>query len=485
MKLNSILIQGKCSTDIQSKFSLLDLSKEKFALKKMINALVIIMVRYCSCYRDIGFSNRTSVVRNAAGEEICSHCGGVVPPARPYNYDPYENPDGLKYEDNHVSASENFRRQAKASSVKGDHASAIGFYKEALRSKIYTDCEVLSYIAEEYEAMGDYASSEEYWMRCCAVKRDDSYKYISMKGDFLYRRERYEEAIGAYEDALRMLEEVDDRDISLAMLKYHARITHFIIYSYNAIGKGNREEKYHNELKREIERFLRSRWSKGDEVDAHNISETAWEIYEDGRMTDEALILIDAAINLHPDDDCYHRKAIFIKDKLKIKLVVNNITTHDLELIDEALRMLPDDVDNGPYLRTKGEILDQLGDPVKAWVCYALAAKDYSKVEEAERQLKRLKPTGTYINITGIHNYQHFAPFREGTVVDLVREPDNPHDSFAIRVEIGGETVGYVANSRYTLIKEVKSARDIKDSNATQAIVQFILFGKWVVAKLI
>ena len=444
------------------------------------------MVRYCSCYRDIGFSNRTSVVRNSAGEDICSHCGGIVPPARPYNYDPYTNPDGLKYKNSgHADRHTDYRRQAKEYSIKGDHASAIGFYKEALRSKIYTDREVVSYIAEEYEAMGDYASSEEYWNRCCAVERQDSYKYISMKGDFLYRRERYEEAIGAYEDALKALKGIEERDVSLEMLKYHARITHFIIYSYNALGKDNREEKHHNELKHEIDRFLRSRWSKGDETDAYNISETAWEIYEDGRMSDEALILIDAAIRLHPDADCYTRKAIFIKYGLDIKMIVNRITPHDLELIDEALKMLPDHVDNGPYLRTKGDILDRLGDPVKAKVCYALAVNDYDRVDEAERLLKRLKPTGTYISIAGIHNYQHFAPFREGVIVDLIREPDNKHDPFAIRVEIGGETVGYVANSRYTLIKEVKSARDIKDSNATQAIVQFILFGQWVIAKLI
>lgn len=98
---------------------------------------------------------------------------------------------------------------------------------------------------------------------------------------------------------------------------------------------------------------------------------------------------------------------------------------------------------------------------------------------------KKLKSSQTYINITGTQYYQHFAPFREGTIVDLIREPDNPHDRYAIRVEIKGETVGYVANNPYTLIKEVKSARDLKHSKSTHAEVQFILFNKWVIAKLI
>jgi len=50
---------------------------------------------------------------------------------------------------------------------------------------------------------------------------------------------------------------------------------------------------------------------------------------------------------------------------------------------------------------------------------------------------------------------------------------------------INGETVGYVANSKYTLIKEVKSATEIKHSGSRHAEVQFILFNQWIIAKLI
>ena len=166
-------------------------------------------------------------------------------------------------------------------------------------------------------------------------------------------------------------------------------------------------------------------------------------------------------------------------------MIVRDITPHELELINEAIKILPDGYDSGPYLKIKGDILNMLGDPVNAKVCYALAAKDYGEVEEAERQLERLKAGETYINITGIHFYRGFEPFTNGTVVDLIREPDNPDDRDAIRVDINGTTVGYVANSRYTVIKEVKSATDIKNTKSTNAEVQFILFKEWVIAKLI
>lgn len=444
------------------------------------------MERYCSCNRGIGFCNRTSVVRDSRGVEVCAHCGGVVPPEMPYDYDPYRYPNGFEHENDHyVSPLTSYYEQARACSIKGDHVSAIGFYKEILRkSGSPTDCEVLSAIADEYEAMGHYTSAEDYWVRCCSVKRYDSYKYIARKGDFLYRRERYEESVDAYEEALRILNGTDDRKVNLSMLEYYARITHFIIISYKALGKNNPEEKCHEDLKHEVRRYINA--SINDDVsNARFISHEAWRIYESDRMTDEALILIDFAIKLHPVANNYERKAIFIKNKLEIEVIFKRITPHDLDLINEALEILPKDCDNGPYLKTKGDILNQLGDPVKARVCFALAYKHYDEVEKADKQLKKLKSCGTYINITGIHYYKHFEPFSEGTIVDLIKEPDNKHDPYAIRVEINGETVGYVANSRYTVIKQVSSATDIKDTKSTKAEVQFILFNEWVVAKLI
>ena len=439
------------------------------------------MVRYCTCYRGIGYSNRTSLVHNAiSGEDICSHCGGVVPPQASSDYDPYRYPNGP--EDENSVPYTDYYRQARECSIKGDHASAIKFYKESLRqSGPNLDCEVMSFIADEYEAMGDYASAEEYWRRCSAVERYDSYRYIAGKGDFLYRQERYGQAIEAYEEALK---DMEDGKINLTMLECYARTAHFIISSHMYLGENNLKEKYHEELKNAINRFISARRNEDDETKAHLISQTAWEIYESDRMCDEALILIDSAIKLHPTANDYERKAIFIQYDLKFKVIVKNIKPHDLDRINEALKILPEDCDSAPYLKTKSDILNRLGEPVKARICNALAYKNYDEVDTAEKQLEKLK-IGTYINITGIHYYQGFAPFNEGTVVDLVREPDNPHDRNAIRVEINSETVGYVANSEYTLIKEVKSARDIKDSNATQAIVQFILLNEWVIAKLI
>jgi len=483
------------------------------------------MVRYCSCNRGIGFSNRTSVVPNSVGQEICSHCGGVVPPKRSYNYDPYRYPNGFEgEEDPFLSRMKELYSDARSASLKGDHLAAIIVYNDILKQFGYS-CDVLGFIADEYESMGDYASAEEYWNKCCSAEKYDIYKFIARKGDFLYRRGRFKEAVDTYEEVFKLMKDVKGRNFTLAMLECYARSSHFIIASYKNLGVENNQEKYHSELKRAVDRYLNSGRDMDGETEAMYMFRTATKIYNKDKIADEAMILLDSAIEIHPDcpADYYNRKAIIlddafryeealkyydmaiakdgsdeiilknrlgceldcIKSKLETRVTVKDIKPQHLDLINHALKILPDDYDNAPYLKLKSDILRLLGDPVKAKICLAIAYKNYDKVDEAEKQLKKLTPYFRYINITGIHNYRHFAPFKEGVIVDLIKEPDNPYDKDAIRAEIDGETVGYVANSEYTLIKEVKSASDIVHTRLTQAKVMFILFDEWVIAKLI
>ena len=451
--------------------------------------------------------------------DICGHCGGGG------GYDSIDD-DELDEFYHYVGRYEFFYRQGRSCSLNGDHSAAIRCYKDALGATYESreKCDMLSAIADEYEAIGDYSSAEEYWMRCCEVERygriGDVYKYIADKGGFLYRRDRFGEAINAYDEALKELDFLKDRYIGLDALKYYARIVHYLLDSYFQLAKDVPSKKYHDGFKCAIGKFIRS--SRIDnETKAYYLSKAAWELFFDEALTDEALILIDSAIEIHPNPpgNDYNRKAIMlerklqfeealkyydralskdrfdktflnnkagcIREDLKNKLLFNRIEPHDLDMINKALEILPEGYDNSPYLFIKAQILIELGDPVKARVCNALAAKRYGEVDKADWQLKKLKSSQTYINITGIQHYRNFAPFKEGTVVDLIKEPDNPHDRDAIRVEIMGETVGYVANSKYTLIKEVKSATDIKNTVSAHAEVQFILFDEWVIAKLI
>lgn len=454
--------------------------------------------------------------------DICSHCGS--------SGDYEEEEEDLFESEKTISPLEYFTRQAKTSSIKGNHEAAIGFYTEALRNSVSNGekSEMLAALAREYETIYDYDSAEAYWNKCCSLERWGRalsvYRHLAEKGNFLYRRWRYKEAIGTYEESLKELEGLSEKYFDLEMLKYYARIAYFITDSYILLGE-NIPKDYHNVLSRGIEKYLTSKERSGDEANAYYLSETAWELYSDDGLYDEALIFIDTAIKLHPNPPAndYNRKAIMleakqqyeealkyydvalsmdeanetflknrtaceagcIREKLKRKILLNETEPQDLDLIDEAMEMLPESYDKSTYLNTKGDILNDLGDPVNARICHFLSGGYHIAADEAKRQLERLNPNESYIYITGIHYYQDSSPFRQGTIVDLIKEPGNPHDRDAIRVDIKGETVGYVANNKYNLIKEVKSATDLKKSNAIHAEVQFLIFGDWVIAKLI
>ena len=447
---------------------------------------------------------------------ICSHCGSPLT---------YDEPD--EYEDKKVrklSDYEYYCRQAKTCSIKEDYSTAIKFYKEAMKSAP-RKWDVFFAIACEYEEMGDYASAETYWNKCHETEDAggsiDGPRRIAERADFLYRRNRLEEAVDVYEKALEVLKSVEDNRMGLDNLKICARAVYRITYLYNWFGKIYSKEKYYNELKYAIDKYISTQSFYSDEEIAHSLAEEAWELYSDETLTDEALILIDSAIKLNPNPPTtyyntkalihegkgqyeealkYYNKALAkdrfnkillnnkaecIKEELDDKILHNRIEPEDLELIDKALEILPEGYENREYLFTKAGVLGLLGDGVKERIIKARLVKNYDEVDKAEKQLEKLKSSETYINITGTQYYKHFEPFKEGTIVDLIKEPDNPHDKNAIRVEVNSETVGYVANSKYTLIKEVKSATDIKNNLSTQAEVQFILFNEWVIAKLI
>lgn len=69
-----------------------------------------------------------------------------------------------------------------------------------------------------------------------------------------------------------------------------------------------------------------------------------------------------------------------------------------------------------------------------------------------------------YFTITG--NWYYYGPnvLHKKDKVRLVKEPDNKHDSEAIRVEVKGlGKVGYVANSPHTVLGESFSAGRLYD----------------------
>ncbi len=82
----------------------------------------------------------------------------------------------------------------------------------------------------------------------------------------------------------------------------------------------------------------------------------------------------------------------------------------------------------------------------------------------------------TYFTITGMNHYHGSDFLKEGMKVKLIKEPDNPYDKEAIRVELKGlGKIGYVANSPYTVLGESKSAGRMYDMMKKKARGKVIL----------
>lgn len=93
----------------------------------------------------------------------------------------------------------------------------------------------------------------------------------------------------------------------------------------------------------------------------------------------------------------------------------------------------------------------------------------------------------SFITITGFDNYHGSKPFKVGSILKLVKEPENSHDDEAIAVEMRfAGKVGFVANSYRTRAKGTMSSGRIYDKilDVDFAQVQFIT-DKSIIAKVL
>lgn len=209
------------------------------------------------------------------------------------------------------------------------------------------------------------------------------------------------------------------------------------------------------------------------------------EILESLNRYSEANDAYDASLNIEKSDETKLKKAVMMY-KWANSL---NDKNKALNIITDAIDILPQDK-TGPYWEKfwylKGSILDCLGQSIESRICYMKAEGFTDQIKELEDQIEFLKSTkDTLISITGTRFYFGIEIFKPEMEVDLIKEPENEHDRDAIRVEIDGETVGYVANSEYTMVENIKSASDINNLDLKKAEVVFIYMDEYVIARLV
>ncbi|MFD0717653.1 HIRAN domain-containing protein [Paenibacillus sp. GCM10027626] len=81
-----------------------------------------------------------------------------------------------------------------------------------------------------------------------------------------------------------------------------------------------------------------------------------------------------------------------------------------------------------------------------------------------------------FVAITGTQHYYGTTFLKQGQLIILVKDPDNPHDQEAIEAEIAPiGKIGYVANSAHTVPKGCRSTGRIYDT-FEQHISGFVRF---------
>jgi hypothetical protein len=86
----------------------------------------------------------------------------------------------------------------------------------------------------------------------------------------------------------------------------------------------------------------------------------------------------------------------------------------------------------------------------------------------------------TYFTITGTNHYHGQDFLKPGMPVTLIKEPDNKHDSEAIKAELEGlGQIGYVANSPYTVLGNSYSAGRLYDKigDTAEGMVLYVVTG--------
>ena len=201
---------------------------------------------------------------------------------------------------------------------------------------------------------------------------------------------------------------------------------------------------------------------------------------------EESVECFDRALSLNPSDEIKLNKANSLYDWAKITFFPEGDYEKALGLIDDALNIIPDSEDPSEFYFLKAEILEALNDLAESQKAYLIAYKEFDKLNELENQIDYLNNTSdTLIIITGSYFY-NFTPEKD-IIVNLVKQDNNEHDPDAIAVMLNDELIGYVANSPYTLIDEVKSASDIRKliNDNQNAKILFNYLGEYTIAKLV
>ena len=204
---------------------------------------------------------------------------------------------------------------------------------------------------------------------------------------------------------------------------------------------------------------------------------------------ESAVGYFDEALSITNDDEAVSKKADALYRWAKTAYFPDCNYTLAMDLINSALEIASDSEDACEYWFLKGEICQSEEMHIEARRCFLKAENRLDELEILDGELAVFEnhSEDLLISIAGVSFYKGLEPFSVGTMLDLVIDSDNEHDTDAVACFLDDEIVGYVANSQYTLINDVESASDIKNriTDSSRAEVVMIFQNEFVIARVI
>lgn len=217
---------------------------------------------------------------------------------------------------------------------------------------------------------------------------------------------------------------------------------------------------------------------------ADTLGKEAWDKYMDCKDM-EALDLINKALSYNSShannlnikaiileelkryeesNDCYKKSLRLRKSNIVIENRARMIRKWSAKLSEEknyekALNLINEAIDDLSKIQTEENL-----ENYEFQKRNIIFLRDFSKkCEEQERVLKSIGKENL-ITLTGTKYYiEEFKKVNIGSLLRLVKEPENEHDPNAIAVYFKEEKIGYVANSDYTASDLTLKASELQD----------------------
>lgn len=404
---------------------------------------------------------------------ICPNCGSYVSEGShtcscgtSFSYNSYDRREDEDPEEvRRKNLADEYYAEARALEREGWYPLAIRMYEKADDlGRIFSDYDR----GRIYQKMGDYDGALEIFRK---LADNDYYDYhrLRMIGTRFADMGHYDEALETFFKALGIIEGSSKfiQDYSSPQSgRYYTREE----LNRQAADKLRRKRKELARVYKEI--AWTYKFQDNHRVAIKYIDEAVKFDFENPDYWNVKAIILEEMGSFEESLECYNQAYEFEDDDIFLENKARMLKRWAQKLCDEdkklgkAENMVDEAIDIISSIESDEEMID--------YVCLRDDIREKLKFKDQKGILKGIG-RANLVTITGT-SYFGYPNFEKGALLELVREPDNEHDSDAVAVYMDGRKVGYVANSSNTASDMTTRASnlDIGDSSPAKYLMNYM-----------